>query len=325
MFEHELFDKFCFEEIPLEQDLYLVDEQYLAEYEHMMSDFLADPQENDYQNVGVVSFVATRKILGNSVELSWYVNVSDRFHEVSIILPKEHFVCCVGCYAYDEKPRIYVKGEWLASIHARSFSVFSLVDAVGVKKYLEDDKLTTEMLTELRDKIDELAAKNPSISFISFADSLLLKSNWYVGAYDTDVTYTYNPEIFIYLADQISTIYQECIGLPTYSVITQGQNLYYNDALLHISESKNHISLNSLGIPFAQLLDIEHTARTNIREKIHAPAEVYMDSQYYYSLNFSHDFDKHDQPKAEYKTKMVSKACEYYFNSCGELLSQLNK
>ncbi len=49
--------------------------------------------------------------------------LSYRF-KMSIILPKEHFVCCIGCYVYDDKTRIYVKDEWLAYIHARSFSVF---------------------------------------------------------------------------------------------------------------------------------------------------------------------------------------------------------
>jgi hypothetical protein len=276
LFEHEKFDQYSFEEIPLDRDIYLMDEKFLTEYEQMMTNYLSEPQNNEYVPVGHVSFVAARKVLANSVELSWYANVSDRFHEISIILTKEKFVCCVGCWEYDEKPIVFVNGDWLNSLYARSFSVFAMVDAIGVKQYLEEDKLTTEMLKSLRDRIDALASDYPSISFISFADSLLLKSNWSVGADDNEVTYSYAPELFIKLSAQISTIYQECLGLPTYSVITQGQNSYYDDNLLHISESKNHISLNSLGIPFAQLMDIEHTARANIRSKEHLPAEVYI-------------------------------------------------
>lgn len=325
MFEHEDFERYEFENVPLDRDLYLVDQKYMSDYESMMTRFLTDYKNNPYENVGYVSYAAARKALDNSIELSWYVNIPDRFHEVSIILPREQFVSCVSCQACDEKPRIFVKGEWLDSLHARSFSVFSMIDAIGVKKYLEEDKLSTEMLAELRDRIDQIASEYPSISFISFADSLLLKSNWSVGAFNNDISYTYEPEVFIYLAEKISKIYQDCIGLPTYSVITQGQNSYYNDSLLHISESNNHVSLNSLGVPFAQLMDIEHTARHNIRSKQHAPAEVYMDSLYYHSLNFKHSFDKNSQPKAEYSTKMVSTSCEYFFNSCGELIEQLEK
>jgi hypothetical protein len=323
LFDHEKFDHYPFEEIPLEQDLYLMDEKFLNEYEKMMSHFLSNPQNNDYEPVGYVSFVAARKILANSVELSWYANVSVRFHEVSIILTKENFVRCIGCWQYGEKPIIFVNGDWLNSLYARSFSVFAMVDAIGVKQYLEEDKLTTAMLCSLRDRIDALASEYPSVSFISFADSLLLKSNWSVGAHDNDVTYSYEPELFVKLSAEISTIYQECLGLPTYSVITQGQNSYYDDNLLHISDSKNHISLNSLGIPFAQLMDIEHTARAKIRAKEHSPAEVYMDSQYYNSLNFKLDFEKREQPKASYSTKMVSKDCEYYFNSAATIMDNL--
>ena len=302
-----------------------MDEQFLDEYNVMMSKFLDDPEINGYSQVGYVSYISARKILDNSIEISWYANISDRFHEISIILPREHFVSCIGCGQYDEKPRVFVNGNWLNSLHARSFSVFALVDAIGVKKYLEEDKLTTEMLTLLRDKIDLLASKHPSISFISFADSLLLKSNWSVGAHDNEISYSYAPEIFIELADHISNIYKECLGLPTYAVIAQGQNSYYDDSLLHISESKNHISLNSLGIPFAQLMNIENTARANLRGKVHAPAEIYMDSQYFHSLKFKFEFKKDDQPKASYLTKMVSKECEYFYNSASILLSNLHK
>ncbi|PKH86913.1 hypothetical protein [Colwellia sp. Bg11-28] len=323
MFKDEKFDHYLFEDIPLDRDIYLMDEKFLGEYNEMMSKFLDDPKNNEYSSVGYISNIAARKVLENSLEISWFANIAQRFHEISIILPKEHFVYCVGCWQYDEKPIVFVNGNWLNSLHARSFSIFSLVDAIGVKQYLEDDKLTTDMLTLLRDKIDLLASEYPHISFLSFADSILLKSNWSVGAFDNDISYSYNPEIFIHLADQISNIYKECLGLATYAVITQGQNSYYDDSLLHISESKNHISLNSLGIPFAQLMDIENTARVNIREKSHEPADIYMDSQYYNSLNFKFEFKKHDQPKAEYSTKMVSKECEYYYNSVPTLLENL--
>jgi hypothetical protein len=323
LFDDEKFDHYLFEDIPLDRDIYLMDEKFLVEYNEMMTKFLDDPKNNEYSPVGYISNIAARKVLVNSLEISWYANVADRFHEISIILPKEHFVYCVGCWKYDEKPIIFVNGNWLNSLHARSFSIFALVDAIGVKQYLENDQLTTEMLTLLRDKIDILASEHPVISFLSFADSLLLKSNWAVGAFDNDTSYSYSPEIFVSLADKISNIYKECLGLPTYAVITQGQNSYYDDSLLHISESKNHISLNSLGIPFAQLMDIENTARANIRSKAHEPAEIYMDSQYYHSLSFQFDFKKGEQPKAEYLTKMVSKECEYYYNSTSILLENL--
>jgi len=323
LFDNNKFDHYSFEEIPLDRDLYIMDVRYISEYESMMSNYLSDPSLHDYNPVGYVSRVAGRRVLDNSIELSWLANVMERFHEVSVILPKEQFIYCVGCWQYDEKPIIFVKSNWLENLYMRSYSVFAMIDAIGVKKFLEQDKLTQAMLTALRQEIDKLAFNFPEVSFISFADSLLLKSNWSVGTFDSEVNYTYNPEVFITLANKVCEIYISCLGLPTYAVITQGSNAYSDDPLLHISESKNHISLNSLGVPFAQLMDIEDTARKNIRAEIHKPADVYMDSQYYNSLKFNFLFDKHNQLKAEYTTKMVSQPCFYYYNSISNVLSNL--
>ncbi|QKQ26979.1 hypothetical protein [Candidatus Reidiella endopervernicosa] len=87
--------------------------------------------------------------------------------------------------------------------------------------------------------IDQLAQKHPNISFISFADSILLKSNWTVRQHDgIEINYDYEPEAFIRLAKELNEIYQECLELRTYAVIAQGGNEYYEDNLLHISESK---------------------------------------------------------------------------------------
>jgi len=103
------------------------------------------------------------------------------------------------------------------------------------------------------------------VSFISFADSLLLKSNWTVGHYESTVKYTYSPEVFFGLFDELRVLYREELGLEIYAVLTQGSNEYYDDDVTHISASGNHISLNSLGLPFAQLLAIDDAARTAIR------------------------------------------------------------
>jgi len=325
LFEDDKFDHYAFEEIPLKQDLYLMDEKYLVEYDAMMSSFLKSPDLHEYSHVGDVSFVSGRKVLNDSIELSWYANVSDRFHEISVILPKDQFVYCISCWQYDEKPIIFVKSSWLQNLYLRSYSVFVMIDAIGVKKCLDQDKLTQEMLSSLRDKIDELAENYQEVSFVSFADSLLLKSNWSVGTFDSNIDYTYQPEVFISLASEICNIYKSCLGLPTYAVITQGNNAYYDDPLLHISKSENHISLNSLGIPFAQLMDIDKMVRENIRAKNHDPADIYMDSQYYNSLKFKCSFEKQEQPKADYQTKMVSQPCAYYFNSTDMILSNLEK
>lgn len=320
MFEHEQYDNYLFEEIPLNRDIFIVDEVYLKEYDHMMMNFF---NGSDYQHVGYVTPVASRKISANSLELSWYPNTFDRFHEVAIRLPRDQYIACVGSWRCDEKPRIFVKSEWLEQIHICSYSTFAIIDAVGVKKALEEGALTRDKLIALRQKIDNLSSVHSNISFVSFADSLLLKSNWTIGHHASTTIYDYEPEVFVSLAKKINEIYLECLGLNTYAVIAQGGNEYYEDNLLHISKSKNHISLNSLGIPFAQIMEMESAARQAIKAGIHKPAELYMDEKYYRSLKLHFEFDKSNKPSNTYRSKMIEGQCKYFYAEIDTILNNL--
>ncbi len=322
MFTHSKFENYNFEQIPLNQDLYIMDEAYINDYESSFINFF---NGDDFKIVGEVGFVAAREIYANSVELSLYANSDDRFHEVSILLDKQDFVCCVGCYQCDEKPHIFVKSGWLKNIYKNYFSVFAIVDAINVKKALKNATLTREKLINLRNEIDKLAIEYPYVSFISFADNILLKSNWSIGYYDSNITYDYQPEIFIELASKINTLYVQTLNLSTYTIIAQGTNEYYSDELLHISNSKNHICLNSLGSPFAQIKDIETSARQAIKDKAHNPAEIYLDEQYYNSLKFKYEFNKKDLSSNSYTTKMISKPCKYFYTSINNLCENLDK
>ncbi len=320
MFQHKYFDNFTFEEVPLNQDWYLMDECYLSEYEKAM---LSVFDGGDYQAVGYISYAAARKVNESSIELSWYTNIYERFHEVSISLPRDQFVACVASWQYDEKPHIFVKRPWLENIYLRSYSVFALIDAADFTKALKRGEVTKDKLIKLRAEIDDLSATHLDILFISFADSLLLKSNWSVGYFERGIKYNYKPEVFIDLASKINAIYKATLGLGTYAVIAQGSNEYYDEPLSHFSEFKNHISLNSLGIPFAQLMEIEQTAKKASKEGWHAQAELYMDRQYYNSLNFKYGFDKTAEACYTYDSKMVGTPCKYYYSSISNILANL--
>ena len=321
MFENETFDVYSFESIPLDRDCYLMDEIYLGEYEKSLLDIF---EGKGYKNVGYVSYVAPRKVHANSAELSWYPNINTRFHEVAISLPKDQFVICVGCWRYDEKPHIFVKSRWLEHLYLRQYSVFGMIDAIGVKEALKNGGLSRDKLLRLRDAIDDLAKRYREVLFISFADSTLLKSNWSVGYFKSDVEYTYEPEIFLRIAKEFQLIYQDALGLDAYAILTQGSNEYYDDSLHHVSETGNHICLNSLGIPFAQLMSIDEAARAAIRQKTHEPSEVYMDKQFYHSLSFRLDFDSHALGSSKYRSKMMSTDSSYYYSTCQHIIDNLN-
>lgn len=324
MFEHEKIDTHSFDEIPLNQDCMLMSEQYMEEFSDALISMLEGSDVNPYE-VGYVGYVAAKKININSLELSWYPNIHTRFHEVSISIPRDKIKAIVGCLRYDMKPYIFVDHEWLEHIYTSKYCVFALIDAVGVKNALRDNLLNSKKLIELRETIDALAEQHEDISFISFADSLLLKSNWSAGYFKKKIECTYKPEVFLRIIEKIQAVYRNLLGLEIYAVLTQGSNEYYNDSLLHISPTKNHICLNSLGLPFAELLAIEATAKEAIKDKTHPPEEIYMDEQYYHSLRFKYGFNKSRKPHNAYKAIMKTEDPHYFYSPLDVLLSNLEE
>lgn len=322
MFDHPLFEVRPFDSVPLNYDVYLMDEQWLAQYEASLVSMF---NGNNYTAVGYVSFAAIRSIGEFALELSWYPNVHNRFHEVTVTLPRDQFIVCVGSPQCDEKFHIFIRTSWLTNLHLRPYSAFALVDAIDVKKAISRQQLNSEKLVELRSRIDFVAEQNPEVSFVSFADSLLLKTNWSVGTFDTDVTYTYEPEALVKLLPQISDIYHDVLGLRIYAAITQGLNEYYDQTLLHISNSANHVCLNSLGLPFAQLLAIDDAVRHAIRQGIHDRADLYIDDLFYHSLRFRYGFDKHAQLSASYRAPLSGIPSAYYYCSFETILNNLDE
>jgi len=322
LFKHEHIDKYSFDDIPLNQECLLMSEIYMEEFSVSLTYMLEGKEINPYE-VGYSGYIVGNKINANSIDMSWYPNVHTRFHEVSISIPKEKIKASVGCWRYDIKPYIFVEHEWLERLYTREYSFFALIDAIGVKNSIQNNQLAKEKLVKLRDRMDALAEQHMDISFISFADSLIMKSNWSVGYFKKGIECTYEPEVFLRIIKKIQGIYREVLGLEIYAVLTQGSNEYYDESLLHISHTRNHICLNSLGIPFAELLAIEESVKTALKSKVHMPAEVYMDEQYYHSLNFKYEFDKNNKPKNAYKAIMKTENPYYFCSSCDELLANL--
>jgi len=60
-------------------------------------------------------------------------------------------------------------------------------------KAIRDNKIQTNKLITLRNEIDKIADRNPDMSFISFADSLIIKHNWN-ALLTPDNTQRYQPE-----------------------------------------------------------------------------------------------------------------------------------
>jgi hypothetical protein len=319
IFDRDDIEKYEFEGVPLDRDIYLMDEKFIHEYERNMVNFLEG--SGDFENIGYISYAAARSVNPHSIELSWYPNIFDRFHEVRLFLPRSDFVLCVGAWTIDEKPRIFVKGGWFDAIHERTYSAYAMVDAIGVKAAILEGRLTRELLLLVRHEVDVLADRYPNVAFISFADTLLIKYNWsYLPLGSPD--YDYNPELILLLIRDINDIYRKILGMETYAAIAQGGNEYYADDLLHISG--NHVSLNSLGLPFAQIQSIDEAARKNIRNKVHEPAEVYMDDQFLASLRLRFGFEKKKLHRANYAIPMVRDLGSYVMATRTQLIENLD-
>ena len=320
-FLNEEFDWYSYEDVPLDRDIFLVDGTQLEAYRDMMLRFFSG-EEYDYKLCPVTP-VAARTIRNDSIELSWYPNVYDRFHEVVVNLPRSAFLACVGSWRSDEKPRVFVDSSWLKNLHLRNNSIFALVDAAGMKGALLNGSLKREALLKIREEIDLLAANYEEVLFISFADSVLLKSSWNPSYVNATTKYKYNPELFLHLAKAINQIYIEALGLDTYMILSQGTNEFYNDPLHHVSDAGNHISLNSLGIPFAVLMDIEAAARSRIRSGDHQPAELYLDESFLRSLRLKFSFEKNSLPSFQYQTKMSRAGSLYYLADRDGIISNI--
>lgn len=323
MLRHVNFEHLAFEDIPLDRDIYLMDERWLGDYEREWTKAFAGDATAD-THIGYVIPVAARSIGDEWIEFSWYPNYADRFHEVPIFLPKSDFVACVDLWKYDEKPRVFVRSKWATDTHERPLVAFAFVDAVGIKNLLKSGKLDSAALVHLRRLIDEIAARYPNFAFISFADSLLVKQAWSVGHVGSPITYTYSPEALLPVVADLMAAISAALGVRAYAALAQGINAYGDREVLHMSPSGNHISLNSLGTPFAQVLAIEVAAHAALRDGTHPPAELYLDAMLFRSLKLKFEYDKSRVTLYPYRSPMTgSKRSAYVAVSMQDMIDNL--
>jgi len=317
------FQIFTLDELPLERDIWVMDEAYIGEWETVWLKVIGGDHQASPYEVGYITPIHVAEVTPAGAEISWYANTHDRFHEVKTFLPREAFVAAALAYEYEKRVSVFVKGDWLRRLHLRSNSIFAMIDVADMTAAIKSGAISHNKVIALRDALDHVAARYPAISFISFADSLLLKTNWTAGMVETDVGYTYAPESLLGLFQELRTLYRETLGLEIYGVFAQGSNEYYDDPLLHVSATRNHISLNSLGLPFAQISLIEAAARKAIHLGEHPRMEIYLDEDLFHSLLFDNHERKDGWPSAPYKAKLTPEPGRYFHAMCDDLVSCL--
>ena len=324
LFEDCRFQKRSFDEMPLHRDVWVMDEKWAAEWQGAWTAVFQGEDVSPYE-VGFITPISIDRIGDDAAEVEWFANTHDRFHAVPIFLPRRVFKYCVCAYEYEKRFTVFVDGQWLDKLHDRTHSTFAMVDACGFGKMLQADVVSANAIRKVRDGIDDLAAKTPKVAFTSFADSLLLKTNWKIGRWDNPTAVIYEPETFVSLLSEIDDLYRTELGVGTYATLAQGNNDLFGDELFHSSATGNHISLNSLGLPFAQIAAIEHQARSNIKSKIHKPNQLYIDRQLFWSMNFKDWKWKQAIPTYGYDQKLVAKDGEYIAISRDALTTKLDE
>lgn len=316
------FRKYDFLDLPTDCDLFLMDVKWLPEWEAEWIKVFEGADGSPYE-VGYVSFASVKHSSQDRAEIEWFANTHTRFHSIITAIPKEAFVICAEAYEYERKSTIFVKGDWLASLHSRTHSTFAMIDVSDFTAALNSGSVTSDALHVLRDEIDRLADASPLVSFTSFADSLLLKTNWAIGSWDNPTSMNYEPETFIALISDINDAYRAILNAETYAVIAQGSNEYYGAELVHTSSRGNHISLNSLGLPFAQLAAIESAARSGFKNGLHPRSELYLDRDFFLSLGINDHEWRSCLPRFKYKTKLAFREVSYVCASRADILSRL--
>lgn len=314
MFDHPDYDHLTVDTLPLDFDIKLCDEKFMAEYDRLFVDFRA--KGGTWGHVEYVVPVAARKVTPTGIELTWFVDTARRYHAVEVTLPRDQVVRCVAMENYDEKPVVFVRSAWLDDMFRRVNSVFALVDAIGVRDAIGRGLSFRSNMAELRGAIDRIAADHPQVAFLSFADSVVLKSNWTTGFFRTTHV-RYDPEAILKAFIAVRVAYQEVLGLGVYGVFTQGANEFSEERLMHVAETGNHVCLNSFGGPFADLKAIEEAARRALRAGRHGPAELYLDKRFYHSL------ERRPARRVQmfpYRSVISGVESEYVCASCDELL-----
>jgi len=312
MFEHPEFTLWEPDELPRNRDCFLMDEKYMGSYENYMLECFRNGGTTK-EPPGFVSYIAVRNVELGNIVLSWFTNVIDRFHETDLKLPKHEIVICVGAEGWSERPHIFVNSQWLRTIYMQQNSIFALIDAGDMKRALQEGRVSRDQLIRLRSHLDEIAKKHKDVLFLSFADTVILKTNWTVGSFNITTNYTYSPKRVLSIIDDVAQAFQKNLDMDSYAIVTQGSNEYYDDPLFSNTQV-NHISLNSLGTPFANLKFIEDSVRNSGKTK-HGKYQIYLDSFFFHSLNVPENFAVNTNKREySYKSKVQVDPKYYCFN-----------
>jgi hypothetical protein len=291
-----------FDEMPVGRDMFVIGEKEAETLRLHWERYLAEPDgtspehPNNFVNL---RWCALNSIGENSCEVNICIDMSTRFHGVVRPLPRAEFVACVHFWNYAKRRYLVVSQKWFDEIERTMFSLYSLVDAIGMRDLLDrQGRIEPEQIARLRDGIDALASEHRDHAFISLADNVIVKTNW--SAHGSAYANTYRPEHFLEIVNSVRAVFESALQLGSYAVVTQGANGLVDDAVLRVSREQNHVFFGSLGTPFADLFYIDSAVRAALREKRHPPTDLYLSESFLLTLRFAHW-----EPRDELRRRLV--------------------
>lgn len=150
IFANHGFQRFTLEELPLQRDIYIMDEIWMDEWESEWIKTFNGDEDADPYKVGYVTPVHIARITPGGAEISWYPNTFDCFHEVKTVLPRNEVVAAALAYNYEKRPQLFVKSDWLRKLHLRSNSIFGMIDVVDMTEAIRTGSVSHATLLALR-------------------------------------------------------------------------------------------------------------------------------------------------------------------------------
>ncbi len=301
---------YSFDRIPNRRDLFLVGSSQLETLRREWARYLAEPDgttpthPNEALNF---TWCSVESNADDSCDLNVCIDMMQRYHGTVRKLPRSKFVTCVHFWNYQKRPYLVVDQDWFDEIQQALYSLYALVDAIGIRKALESkDGLAPDRIAALKARLDKIAAAHHDHVFFTFADSVIIKTNW--SARPEEYAISYRPESFLDVVEQVRAAFAECLSMNSYAVVTQGANHFRQPNAVEVSPTGNHIFLGSLGVPFANLMEIDEAARMAIREKVHPATNLYLAASFSASLRFKsyEEKDKLRLRMAEFPSKVGS-------------------
>lgn len=262
----------------------LVSDLHAEEYKKRWLSYFQDQSMNPYEGY-VKKDITIRSRNSGGLQLNIFLTyTNDRFHEMSLELPKDAYVQCIE-HADSKFPCIFVKDEWLRNFLTTNYCCYGLIDEIDFKdKYLRSENVT-RYLSKRIDAVKAIADKYQNVSFIIFSDSILLKLPWSLDKYEM----TYQPELMVSIFKEVREFYVKELKSDCFVIFIQGVNFDSTKELIVTGENKNLIDLNCAGSAFANLFYINDAISKKLKNKEHKEAVLYFDEKFLVSLKISHD------------------------------------